>query len=468
MAQPRTLFDKIWDNHVIAPQGEDTYLIYIDLHLIHEVTTPQAFEGLKLAGRKVRRPDATMAVADHNVPTSDRSRGIDEPESKLQVDTLERNVKEFGVPYFPIDSINQGIVHIIGPEQGLSQPGMTIVCGDSHTATHGAMGALAFGIGTSEVEHVLATQTLIQAPAKNMLIEVNGSLGAGVSPKDVILAIIGKIGTAGGTGHVFEYAGGTFRDMSMEGRMTVCNMSIEAGARAGLVAPDDKTIAYVMGRPYAPKGAAWEQAVAYWRTLPSDAGAKYDKEAHLDTADIAPHVTWGTSPQDVSPITGRVPDPAQVDDPLKRAAMLRSLEYMALAPNTRLVDVPVERVFIGSCTNSRIEDLRAAAAIAKGRHVADGVRALVVPGSGLVKHQAEEEGLDRIFLEAGFEWREPGCSNCMSMNNDRAVNGERIASTSNRNFEGRQGKNAKTHLMGPAMAAAAAVTGHLADVRQLA
>jgi 3-isopropylmalate/(R)-2-methylmalate dehydratase large subunit len=329
------------------------------------------------------------------------------------------------------------------------------------------MGALAFGIGTSEVEHVLATQTLIQAPAKNMLIEVNGGLGAGVSPKDVILAIIGKIGTAGGTGHVFEYAGSTFRDMSMEGRMTVCNMSIEAGARAGLVAPDEKTIAYVMGRPYAPKGAAWEQAVAYWRTLPSDPGAKYDKEAHLDAADIAPHVSWGTSPQDVAPITGRVPDPAQVDDPLKRAAMQRSLEYMALAPNTRLVDVAVERVFIGSCTNSRIEDLRAAAAIARGRRVADGVRALVVPGSGLVKHQAEEEGLDRIFLEAGFEWREPGCSNCMSMNNDRAMNGERIASTSNRNFEGRQGKNAKTHLMGPAMAAAAAITGHLADVRQL-
>jgi 3-isopropylmalate/(R)-2-methylmalate dehydratase large subunit len=329
------------------------------------------------------------------------------------------------------------------------------------------MGALAFGIGTSEVEHVLATQTLIQAPAKNMLIAVNGGLGAGVSPKDVILAIIGKIGTAGGTGHVFEYAGSTFRDISMEGRMTVCNMSIEAGARAGLVAPDEKTIAYVMGRPYAPKGAAWEQAVAYWRTLPSDPGAKYDKEVHLDAADIAPHVTWGTSPQDVAPITGRVPDPAQVDDPLKRAAMQRSLEYMALAPNTRLVDVPVERVFIGSCTNSRIEDLRAAAAIARGRRVAEGVRALVVPGSGLVKHQAEEEGLDRIFLEAGFEWREPGCSNCMSMNNDRAMNGERIASTSNRNFEGRQGKNAKTHLMGPAMAAAAAITGHLADVRQL-
>jgi 3-isopropylmalate/(R)-2-methylmalate dehydratase large subunit len=467
MAPQRTLFDKIWDNHVVAPQGEGTYLIYIDLHLIHEVTTPQAFEGLKLAGRKVRRPDATMAVADHNVPTSDRSRGIDDPESKLQVDTLERNVKEFGVPYFPVDSINQGIVHIIGPEQGLSQPGMTIVCGDSHTATHGAMGALAFGIGTSEVEHVLATQTLIQAPAKNMLIEVNGSLGAGVSPKDVILAIIGRIGTAGGTGHILEYAGSTFRDMSMEGRMTVCNMSIEAGARAGLVAPDEKTIAYMIGRPYAPKGAAWEQAVTYWRTLPSDPGAKYDKEAHIDAADIAPHVTWGTSPQDVAPITGHVPDPAEVDDPLKRAAMLRSLEYMALAPNTRLLDVPVQRVFIGSCTNSRIEDLRAAAAIAKGRRVADGVRALVVPGSGLVKHQAEEEGLDRIFLEAGFEWREPGCSNCMSMNNDRAVNGERIASTSNRNFEGRQGKNAKTHLMGPAMAAAAAVTGHLADVRQL-
>ena len=470
MAPPRTLFDKIWDSHVIEHEDRntDTCLIYIDLHLIHEVTTPQAFEGLKLAGRKVRRPDATMAVADHNVPTSDRSRGIDDLESKLQVDTLERNVKEFGVPYFPVDSINQGIVHIIGPEQGLSQPGMTIVCGDSHTATHGAMGALAFGIGTSEVEHVLATQTLIQAPAKNMLIEVNGRLGAGVSPKDVVLAIIGKIGTAGGTGHVFEYAGSTFRDMSMEGRMTVCNMSIEAGARAGLVAPDETTIAYRWGRPFAPKGAAWEQAVAYWRSLPSDPGARYNKEAHLDAADIAPHVTWGTSPQDVSPITGRVPDPAQVDDPLKRAAMQRSLEYMALSPNTLLTDLPVQRVFIGSCTNSRIEDLRAAAAIARGRRVAAGVRALVVPGSGLVKHQAEEEGLDRIFLEAGFEWREPGCSMCMSMNADKAMNGERIASTSNRNFEGRQGKNAKTHLMGPAMAAAAAVTGHLADVRDLA
>jgi 3-isopropylmalate/(R)-2-methylmalate dehydratase large subunit len=467
MPAPRTLFDKIWHNHVIAPQGEGTYLLYIDLHLVHEVTSPQAFEGLRTAARKVRRPDATIAVADHNVPTSDRSRGIDDPESKLQVDTLERNVRDFGVPYFPIDSVNQGIVHIIGPEQGLSQPGMTIVCGDSHTATHGAVGALAFGIGTSEVEHVLATQTLIQAPAKNMLVNVDGALGAGVSAKDVILAIIGKIGTAGGTGHVIEYAGSAFRDMSMEGRMTVCNMSIEAGARAGLVAPDETTFAYLKGRPYAPKGEAWERAVAYWRTLPSDPGAKYDREVRLNAADIAPHVTWGTSPQDVAPVTGRVPDPAEVEDPLKRAAMIRSLEYMKLRPNTQLADITIERVFIGSCTNGRIEDLRAAAAIAKGRRVAPGVRALVVPGSGLVKRQAEAEGLDRIFVEAGFEWREPGCSNCMSMNNDRAMNGERIASTSNRNFEGRQGPGAKTHLMGPAMAAAAAVTGRLTDVRQL-
>jgi 3-isopropylmalate/(R)-2-methylmalate dehydratase large subunit len=467
MAQPRTLFDKIWHSHLVDRQDDGTCLIYIDLHLIHEVTTPQAFEGLKLAGRKVRRPDLTMAVADHNIPTSNRQAGIDDPESKLQVDTLERNVVEFGVPYFPVDSINQGIVHIIGPEQGLSQPGMTIVCGDSHTATHGAMGALAFGIGTSEVEHVLATQTLIQRPAKNMLVEVNGALGAGVTPKDVILAIIAKIGTAGGTGHVIEYAGSTFRQMSMEGRMTVCNMTIEAGARAGLVAPDETTFAYVAGRPYAPKGGAWEQALAYWKTLPSDPGAQYDKKALLDASEIAPHVTWGTSPQDALPITARVPDPAEEADPGKRAAMQRSLEYMALKPKTPLAEIAVERVFIGSCTNSRIEDLRAAAAIAKGRRVAEGVRALVVPGSGLVKHQAEEEGLDRIFLEAGFEWREPGCSNCMSMNNDRAEHGERIASTSNRNFEGRQGKNAKTHLVSPAMAAAAAVTGHLTDVRQL-
>ena len=431
------------------------------------MTTPQAFEGLKLAGRKVRRPDATFAVADHNIPTSNRSAGIDDPESRLQVETLERNVVDFGVPYFPIDSLDQGIVHIIGPEQGLSQPGMTIVCGDSHTATHGAMGALAFGIGTSEVEHVLATQTLIQAHAKNMLVEVNGTLGAGVSPKDVILAIIGRIGTAGGTGHVIEYAGSTFRAMSMEGRMTVCNMTIEAGARAGLVAPDETTFAYVKGRRYAPKGEAWEQAVAYWKTLPSDPGAHYDKKVSLDASEIAPHVTWGTNPEQTAPITGKVPDPSEIDDPMRRAAVERALQYMQLKPNTPLTEIPVQRVFIGSCTNSRIEDLRAAAAIARGRRVAEGVSAMVVPGSGHVKHQAEQEGLDRVFLEAGFEWREPGCSNCMSMNNDRAENGERIASTSNRNFEGRQGKNAKTHLVGPAMAAAAAVTGHLADVRQL-
>src|SRR3984885_9319502 len=363
MPQPKTLFDKIWDAHVIAPQGEGTYLIYIDLHLIHEVTTPQAFEGLKLAGRKVRRPDLTMAVADHNIPTVNRSAGVSgitEPDSKLQVDTLERNVKEFGVPYFPITSLDQGIVHVIGPEQGLSQPGMTIVCGDSHTATHGAMGALAFGIGTSEVEHVLATQTLIQAPAKNMLIRVDGSLGTGVSPKDVILAIIAKIGTAGGTGHVFEYAGSTFRDMSMEGRMTVCNMSIEAGARAGLVAPDDKTFSYLMGRAHAPKGAAWEQALTYGKTLPTDPGATYDKEAHLAAADIAPHVTWGTNPEQAAPVTGRVPDPAQIDDPLKRAAVERALQYMQLAPNTLLTDVPVQRVFIGSSPTNPTAGLRAA------------------------------------------------------------------------------------------------------------
>src|SRR3977135_297341 len=372
MAQPRTLFDKIWDSHVIAPQGEGTYLIYIDLHLIHEVTTPQAFEGLKLAGRKVRRPDATMAVADHNVPTSDRSRGIDDPESRLQVGTLERYGKEFGVPYFAVDSINQGIVHIIGPEQGLSQPGMTIVCGDSHTATHGAMGALAFGIGTSEVEHVLATQTLSQAHAKNMLVEVNGTLGAGVSPKDVVLAIIGKIGTAGGTGHVIEFAGSTFRAMSMEGRMTVCNMAIESGARAGLVAPDETTFAYVKGRPYAPKGGAWEQAVAYWRSLPADAGAHYDRKALLDAGDIAPHVTWGTNPEQTAPITGRVPDPADDEDPMKRAAVERALQYMQLTPKTPLTEIPVQRVFIGSCTNSRIEDLRAAAAVPRPPRAARG------------------------------------------------------------------------------------------------
>jgi 3-isopropylmalate/(R)-2-methylmalate dehydratase large subunit len=467
MAQPRTLFDKIWDSHVVDRQADGTCLLYIDRHLVHEVTSPQAFEGLRVNGRKVRRPDATIAVADHNVPTTDRSQGITEPESRLQVETLERNVRDFGIPYFPVDDIRQGIVHIIGPEQGMSQPGMTIVCGDSHTATHGAFGAFALGIGTSEVEHVLATQTLIQQPAKNMLIRVDGALPFGVTAKDVILGIIGRIGTAGGTGHVIEYAGSTIRGLSMEGRMTVCNMSIEAGARAGLVAPDETTFAYLKGRPHAPKGAAWEQAVAFWRTLPSDPGARYDTEVAIDAAQIAPQVTWGTSPQDVAPVTGRVPDPADEADASRRAAMERSLDYMGLAPGTRLSEVSVARVFIGSCTNGRIEDLRAAAAVAKGRKVAAGVNALVVPGSGLVKHQAEEEGLDRVFLEAGFEWREPGCSMCLAMNADKLLPGERCASTSNRNFEGRQGRGGRTHLMSPAMAAAAAVTGRLADVRAL-
>jgi len=467
MAGPRTLFDKIWESHVVDRQADGTCLIYIDRHLVHEVTSPQAFEGLRANGRKVRRPELTVAVADHNVPTTDRSHGIAEPESRLQVETLERNVKEFGIPYFAIDDIRQGIVHIIGPEQGMTQPGMTIVCGDSHTATHGAFGALAFGIGTSEVEHVLATQTLIQQPAKNMRITVEGDLPFGVVAKDLVLAVIGRIGTAGGTGHVIEYAGSAIRKLSMEGRMTVCNMTIEAGARAGLIAPDETTFAYLRGRPHAPKGAAWEQAMAFWRTLPSDPGARYDTEVSLAAAEIAPQVTWGTSPQDVLPITGSVPDPAGEADQNRRAAMARSLEYMGLTPGTRLVDLKVQRVFIGSCTNGRIEDLRAAAAVAKGRKVAAGVNALVVPGSGLVKHQAEEEGLDRVFLAAGFEWREPGCSMCLAMNPDKLEPGERCASTSNRNFEGRQGRGGRTHLVSPAMAAAAAVTGRLADVRDL-
>jgi 3-isopropylmalate/(R)-2-methylmalate dehydratase large subunit len=465
MAKPRTLFDKIWDSHVVDRQADGTCLIYIDRHLVHEVTSPQAFEGLRANGRKVRRPDLTIAVADHNLPTTDRSKGITEPESRLQVETLERNVKEFGVPYYTVDDIRQGIVHIIGPEQGMTQPGTTIVCGDSHTATHGAFGALAFGIGTSEVEHVLATQTLIQQPAKNMLIKVEGDLPFGVTAKDLILAIIGKIGTAGGTGHVVEYAGSTIRKLSMEGRMTVCNMTIEAGARAGLIAPDETTFAYLKGRPHAPKGAAWEQAIKFWRTLPSDPGAHYDTAVALDAAAIVPQVTWGTSPQDVLPITGKVPDPAAEPDEAKRAAMQRSLDYMGLVPGAALAEVAVQRVFIGSCTNGRIEDLRAAAAVAKGRTVAAGVNAMVVPGSGLVKHQAEEEGLDRIFLEAGFEWREPGCSMCLAMNPDKLEPGERCASTSNRNFEGRQGRGGRTHLVSPAMAAAAAVTGTLTDVR---
>ncbi|MBP7062606.1 3-isopropylmalate dehydratase large subunit [Ferrovibrio sp.] len=464
MTAPRTLYDKIWDSHLVAEE-----LIYIDLHLVHEVTSPQAFAGLRAAGRKVRRPDATVAVPDHNVPTTpDRLKGIiADEESRIQVETLDKNAKEFGVVYYPMNDINQGIVHIVGPEQGFTQPGMTIVCGDSHTATHGAFGSLAFGIGTSEVEHVLATQTLQQKRAKNMRIDVDGQLGPGVTAKDIILAVIGRIGTAGGTGYVMEYTGSAIRGLSMEGRMTVCNMSIEAGARAGLIAPDETTFEYLKGRPHAPKGAAWEQALAWWKTLPSDDGAKYDTEVFLKAEDIVPHVTWGTSPQDVAPITGVVPNPAEVADEAKRAALVRALDYMGLKPGEKLDSLPVQRVFIGSCTNGRIEDLRAAAAVAKGRKVAQGVQAMVVPGSGLVKHQAEEEGLDKVFLEAGFEWREPGCSMCLAMNADRLNPGERCASTSNRNFEGRQGPRGRTHLMSPAMAVAAAVTGKLADVRSL-
>ena len=468
MAQPRTLFDKIWDAHLIDRQQDGTCLIYIDRHLVHEVTSPQAFEGLRLSGRTVRRPDATLAVADHNVPTTDRAAGISDPESKLQVETLEANAKANGITYFGMDDIRQGIVHIVGPEQGLTLPGTTLVCGDSHTATHGAFGALAFGIGTSEVEHVLATQTLIQRPAKNMLVEVEGELGVGVTSKDIVLAIIGEIGTAGGTGHVIEYTGSAIRALDMAGRMTVCNMTIEGGARAGLIAPDETTFAYLQGKPMAPKGAAWEQAVAYWRTLPSDHDARYDTIVRLDAAEIVPQVTWGTSPEDVLPITGAVPDPAAEHDEGRRASMLRALDYMGLEAGQKLTEIAVQRVFIGSCTKGRIEDLRAAAVIAQGRKVAAGVNAMVVPGSGLVKEQAEAEGLDRIFLAAGFEWREPGCSMCLAMNADKLAPGERCASTSNRNFEGRQGRGGRTHLVSPAMAAAAAVTGHLTDVRTLA
>jgi 3-isopropylmalate/(R)-2-methylmalate dehydratase large subunit len=467
MPQPKTLFDKIWESHLVHRQDDGTCLIYIDRHLVHEVTSPQAFEGLRNSGRKVHRPKATLAVADHNIPTTDRSKGITEPESRIQIETLEQNCRDFGVPYFSMTDIRQGIVHIIGPEQGLTQPGLTIVCGDSHTATHGAFGALAFGIGTSEVEHVLATQTLIQRPAKNMRISVEGSLGAGVTAKDIVLAIIGKIGTAGGTGYVMEYAGDAIRALSMEGRMTVCNMSIEGGARAGLIAPDETTFEYLKGRPMAPKAGAWQQALAYWKTLPSDAGATYDAEVKLKTGDIAPQVTWGTSPQDVLPITGAVPNPGDEADEDKRRSMERALDYMGLTPGTKLTDVPIDRVFIGSCTNGRIEDLREVAKIAAGKKVAANVNAMVVPGSGLVKQQAEEEGLDKILIEAGFEWREPGCSMCLAMNPDKLEPGERCASTSNRNFEGRQGRGGRTHLMSPAMAAAAAVTGKLADVRQM-
>src|SRR3954453_11982391 len=467
MTGARTLFQKVWDAHLVDEQPDGTCLLYIDRHLVHEVTSPQAFEGLRLTGRKVRRPDATLAVPDHNVPTSDRSKPIVDEISRLQVDTLTRNCEEFGIELFGMRDVRQGIVHVIGPEQGFTLPGTTIVCGDSHTSTHGAFGALAFRISTSEVEHVLATQTLVQKRPKTMRINVEGELPLGCTAKDVILAIIGKIGTAGGTGYVIEYAGPGIRDLSMEGRMTVCNMSIEAGARAGLIAPDDKTFAYLRGRPQAPKGALWEQAVQYWRTLPTDEGAEFDAELTIDASTIEPLVSWGTSPQDVVPITGRVPDPKAATSEDRRRSMERALQYMGLQPDTPMEQVKIDKVFIGSCTNGRIEDLRVVAKLVQGKHVAPTVEAMIVPGSGLVKHQAEEEGLDRIFKEAGFDWREPGCSNCMSMNPDRAMNGERIASTSNRNFEGRQGPGAKTHLVGPAMAAAAAVTGRLTDVRQL-
>jgi 3-isopropylmalate/(R)-2-methylmalate dehydratase large subunit len=465
---PKTLFDKVWDAHVVDRLGDGTCVLYIDRHLVHEVTSPQAFEGLKLAGRRVRRPEATIAVVDHNIATSDRSQGIKEEDSRIQVETLERNVAEFGVPYFPILSPQQGIVHIIGPEQGISLPGMTIVCGDSHTSTHGAMGSLAFGIGTSEVEHVLATQTLLQKPAKNMLVRVDGKLPLGVTAKDMVLAIIGKIGTAGGNGHVIEFAGEAIRALSMAGRMTVCNMSIEAGARAGMIAPDEATFDYVRGKPFAPKGEALERAIAWWKTLPSDEGAVYDKTVVLDAAEIVPMVTWGTNPEAVVPVTGRVPDPASEPDEAKRAQLARMVDYMALTPGQKLTDLKIDVVFIGSCTNGRIEDMRAAAAVARGRKVAAGTRALVVPGSGIVKLQAEAEGLDRVFLEAGFEWREPGCSMCLGMNPDKLTPGQRCASTSNRNFEGRQGPGGRTHLVSPAMAAAAAVTGRITDVRELA
>jgi len=466
MAKARTLYDKIWDDHVVDVQPDGTCLIYIDRHLIHEVTSPQAFEGLRMSKRKVRAPEKTLAVVDHNVPTTDRSKPIEDPESKAQVEQLAINAKEFGVEYYNEHDIRQGVVHIIGPEQGFTLPGATIVCGDSHTSTHGAFGALAHGIGTSEVEHVLATQTLIQAKAKNMLVKVNGKLPEGVTAKDIVLAIIGKIGTAGGTGYVIEYAGEAIRDLSMEGRMTVCNMSIEGGARAGLIAPDEKTFAYLKGKPKAPKGEAWDRAVAYWSTLKTDEGAHYDAVIELDAANLPPIVTWGTSPEDVATIDGRVPRAEDAKDEGQKAKIQRALDYMGLKGGEAMTDIRIDRAFIGSCTNGRIEDLRAAAAVAKGKKVAAHVNAMVVPGSGLVKQQAEAEGLDKIFLEAGFEWREPGCSMCLAMNPDKLAPGERCASTSNRNFEGRQGFKGRTHLVSPAMAAAAAIAGHFVDVRK--
>ncbi|MAI49607.1 MAG: 3-isopropylmalate dehydratase large subunit [Rhodospirillaceae bacterium] len=467
MAAPKTLFDKIWDSHLVEEKDDGTCILYIDRQIIHEITSAQAFDGLRESNRPVRVKDAHLLVADHNVPTKGRADGIENEESRIQIELLEKNAKEFDLPFFDFLDVRQGIVHVIGPEQGFTQPGLTLVCGDSHTATHGALGALAFGIGTSEVEHVLATQTLLQKPSKNMRVTVNGKMGDGVTAKDIILAIIGKIGTAGGTGCVIEYAGSVIEDMSVEGRMTVCNMTIEAGARAGLVAPDEKVFDYLAGRPMAPKGAAWEQAVEYWKTLKSDPDAKYDIEVELDASEIEPFVSWGTSPEMVAPIGDVVPDPASICDDAKRETVEGALKYMGIEAGMKLTDIHVDKVFIGSCTNSRIEDIRAAAAVAKGRKVADSVYALVVPGSGLIKEQAEEEGLDQILLDAGFDWREPGCSMCLGMNGDMLEPGERSASTSNRNFQGRQGPGGRTHLVSPAMAAAAAVTGHLADVRQL-
>ncbi len=463
--KPQTIFDKIWKSHLVEKQQDGTCLIYIDRHLVHEVTSPQAFEGLRNSNRKVRKPRHTFAVADHNVPTSDRSKGIKNKDSRIQVETLERNCKEFDINLFPLLDKRQGIVHIVGPEQGITQPGMTIVCGDSHTATHGAFGALAFGIGTSEVEHVLATQTLIQKPAKNMRITVKGEVSPGVTSKDIILKIIGQIGTAGGTGYVIEYSGEAIRNLTMEGRMTICNMSIEGGARAGLIAPDEKTFNYIKGRPYAPKNENWEKAIKYWKNLPSDIGAKYDKEVTINADSIEPQVTWGTSPQDVTSINGSIPDPEKTKDINRKNAIIRSLEYMGLKPNQKIKDIKIDRVFIGSCTNGRIEDLREVAKVVKGKKVS--VNSMIVPGSGLVKQQAEKEGLDKILINAGFDWREPGCSMCLAMNPDQLKPKERCASTSNRNFEGRQGRQGRTHLVSPAIAAASAIKGKLSLVEDL-
>ena len=463
--KPQTIFDKIWNNHLVEKQEDGTCLIYIDRHLVHEVTSPQAFEGLRNSGREVRKPNYTFAVADHNVPTSDRSQGITNKESRIQVETLEKNCKDFGVTLFPLLDKRQGIVHIVGPEQGITQPGMTIVCGDSHTATHGAFGALAFGIGTSEVEHVLATQTLIQKPAKNMRISVEGQVSPSVTSKDIILNIIGKIGTAGGTGYVIEYSGDAIKNLSMEGRMTICNMSIEGGARAGLIAPDEKTFSYIKNRPYAPKNEDWVKAVNFWKKLPSDPNSKYDKEVKIKASSIEPQVTWGTSPQDVVPVSGYIPDPENTKDENRKKAILRSLDYMGLKPNQKIRDIKIDRVFIGSCTNGRIEDLREVAKVVNGKKVT--VNAMIVPGSGLVKQQAEKEGLDKILKNAGFDWREPGCSMCLAMNPDQLKPMERCASTSNRNFEGRQGRLGRTHLVSPAIAAASAIKGKLSLVEDL-